>query len=169
MQYPSEPGLRRAPPLLNLLETTMRASRSAILLLPVLLISGCVGVQSTTRTWSEEGTAPANEQVWYGRVARISETVEDLRGDPVGGAAAGAVVGGVLGSAMSRGHGGGLFGAVAGAMIGADASRGGETRYLYDVTVRYDEGSLRTYRYQGQVPFRVGDPVVLSSRGLARL
>jgi outer membrane lipoprotein SlyB len=149
----------------------MNAPRLATLLLPVLLISGCVGVQSTTRTWSEDGAAPANEQVWYGRVAQISETVEASRGDPVAGAAAGAVIGGVLGSTMSRGHGGGggLFGALAGAMIGADASRGGETRFFYDVTVRYDEGSLRTYRYQGQVPFRVGDPVVLSPRGLARL
>jgi outer membrane lipoprotein SlyB len=147
----------------------MRAPRLATLLLPALLFTGCVGVRSTTRTWSEDGTAPAEEQVWYGRVAQIAETVEAYRGDPVAGAAAGAVVGGVLGSAMTRGHGGGLFGALAGAMIGADASRGGETRWLYDVTVRYDEGSLRTYRYQGQVPFRVGDQVVLSSRGLARL
>jgi outer membrane lipoprotein SlyB len=149
----------------------MRASRFATLLLPALLFTGCIGVRSTTRTWAEDGTAPAEEQVWYGRVAQITETVEAYRGDPVAGAAAGAVVGGVLGSAMTHGHGGGggLFGALAGAMIGADASRGGETRWLYDVTVRYDEGSLRTYRYQGQVPFRVGDQVVLSARGLARL
>jgi outer membrane lipoprotein SlyB len=171
MQHPGEPGLPQGLPVLNLQETTMRPARLATLLLPVLLISGCVGVQSTTRTWSEEGAAPGEEQLWYGRVAQISETVEGSRGDPVAGAAAGAVIGGVLGSTMSRGHGGGggLFGALAGAMIGADASRGGETRFFYDVTVRYDEGSLRTYRYQGQVPFRVGDPVVLSPRGLARL
>ncbi len=147
----------------------MRATRLATLLLPVLLLSGCVGVRSTTRTWSEDGTAQPEEQVWYGRVAQISETVEAYQGDPVAGAAAGAVIGGVLGSAMTRGHGGGIFGAMAGAMIGADASRGGETRWFYDVTVRYDEGSLRTYRYRGQVPFRVGDQVMLSPRGLARL
>jgi outer membrane lipoprotein SlyB len=153
----------------NQQETTMRAPRLASLLLPALLFTGCVGVQSTTRTWSEDGTTPPEEQVWYGRVAQITETVEAWRGDPAAGAVAGAVIGGVLGSAMTHGHGGGLFGALAGAMIGADASRGGETRWFYDVTVRYDEGSLRTYRYGGQVPFRVGDLVVLSSRGLARL
>ena len=139
------------------------------LLLPTLLVAGCVGVQSTTRTWNEEqGQAPTG-QVWYGRVTQISETVQEFRGDPVAGAATGAVVGGLLGSAMSGGHGGGgVFGAVAGAMIGADASRGAPPRWSYDVTVRYDDGSLRTYRYEGQVPFRVGDAVVLTSRGLSR-
>jgi outer membrane lipoprotein SlyB len=162
-------GGAEVPPVSNQLETTMRAPRLATFLLPALLFTGCVGVQSSTRTWSEPGTAPQDERVWYGRVAQISETVEAYRGDPVAGAAAGAVIGGVLGSAMTQGHGGGLFGAMAGAMIGADASRGGETRWFYDVTVRYDEGSLRTYRYEGQVPFRVGDQVMLSARGLSRL
>jgi len=148
----------------------MTTTRLAIFLsLPVLLGTGCVGVQSTTRTWSEEPTAAPQEQVWYGRVSQISETVVEQRGDPAAGAVAGAVVGGLIGSAMTNGHGGGLFGAMTGAMIGANASQGSGARWFYDVTVRYEDGSLRTYRYVGQTPFRVGDEVMLTSRGLARI
>jgi outer membrane lipoprotein SlyB len=147
-------------------EAIMPVARVApLLIVATLLSTGCVGVQSTTRTWSEPQAA---EPVWHGQVIQVSETVEELRGDPAAGAVAGAVVGGVLGSALSHGHGGGLFGALAGAMIGADASRVQQTRWFHDVVVRFDDGSLRTYRYEGQAPFRVGDPVVLSSRGLAR-
>jgi outer membrane lipoprotein SlyB len=139
-----------------------------LLLVTTLLSTGCVGVQSTTRTWSEPQAEVAAAPVWHGQVVRISETVEELRGDPAAGAVAGAVVGGVLGSALTHGHGGGLFGALAGAMIGADASRVQQSRWFQDVTVRFDDGSVRTYRYEGQAPFRIGDPVVLSSQGLAR-
>jgi len=140
-----------------------------LLLLPTLLATGCVGVQTTSRTWSDQAAVQPQEQVWYGQVTQVRETVEQLRGDPAAGAVAGAVVGGLVGNALSGGHGGGLFGALAGAMIGADASNVHEERWLYEVTVRYQDGSLRTYPYQGQVPFRVGDEVMLSSRGLARL
>ncbi len=150
---------------------TMTSPRLAtLLLLPALLATGCVGVETTTRTWSDQpayGDQP-EEQVWYGRVTQVRETVQQYRGDPGAGAVAGAVVGGMIGSAMTNGHGGGLFGAIAGAMIGADASRGSGARYFYEVTVRYDDGSLRTYPYDGWSPFRVGDEVVLSStRGLS--
>jgi outer membrane lipoprotein SlyB len=145
----------------------MTTSRlTALLILPALLGTGCVTAQARTTTWSDQ---PGQlEQVWYGRVSQIRETVEAYRGDPAAGALAGAVVGGVLGSAFSYGHGGGFFGAMTGAMIGAEASRGYAERWLYEVTVRYDDGSLRTYYYEGQAPFRIGDQVVLSSRGLAR-
>jgi len=143
--------------------------RATLLTLLALLGTGCVGVQSTTRTWSDQPAPAPQEQVWYGRVSQISETVEEQRGDPAAGAVAGAVVGGLLGSAMTHGHGGGLFGAMTGAMIGANASQGSGARWFYDVTVRYEDGSLRTYRYAGQTPFRVGDEVMLSSHGLARI
>ncbi len=146
----------------------MITTRLATLLLPALLVSGCVGVQTSTRTFTDQQGQDPTAQVWYGRVAQITETVEEFRGDPVAGAAVGAVVGGLLGSAMTHGHGGGFFGAMTGAIIGADASRGSGARWSYDVTVRYQDGSLRTYRYDGQVPFRVGDEVMLSSSGLTR-
>jgi len=166
VQYREMPGRRAAARVSGLEEAIMSTPRIAtLLLLPVLLLSGCVGVESTTRTWTEPQAA---EPVWYGQVIQVRETVEELRGDPAAGAVAGAVVGGVIGSALTRGHGGGLFGAVTGAMIGADASRVQQTRWFHDVVVRFDDGSLRTYRYEGQAPFRVGDPVVLSSQGLAR-
>ncbi len=145
----------------------MSATRiAALFLVPVLLGTGCVGVRTTTRTWTEQSADGPQEQVWYGRVVQVRETVEEYRGDPAGGAVAGAVVGGMVGHALSGGHGGGLFGAMAGAMIGADASRGRGARIFYEVTVRYDDGSLRTYPYEGQAPFRVGEEVVLSSHGL---
>jgi len=147
----------------------MSTTPAALLLIPALLATGCVGAQSTTRTWSDQPASGQEEQVWYGRVAQVRETVEQLRGDPAAGALAGAVVGGVIGEVLSRGHGGGFFGALTGATIGAEASRVNETRWTQDVTVRFDDGSIRTYHYQGPAGFRVGDPVVLSSRGLSHI
>jgi outer membrane lipoprotein SlyB len=147
----------------------MRPTRpTALLLVAALVGSGCVGVESTTRTWSEPPPTPPQELVWYGQVSQVRETVVQYRGDPAAGAFAGAVVGGLLGSAISHGHGGGFFGAMTGSMIGAEASRGGPPQWRYDVTVRFDDGSLRTYVYEGWCPFRVGERVVLSSSGLAR-
>ncbi len=140
---------------------------AALLLVPAVLGSGCVVAQTRTRTWSEQPGYEENEQLWYGRVTQVRETVEEYVGDPAGGAVAGAVVGGMVGHALSGGRGGGLFGALAGAMIGADASRGRGQRWFYEVTVRFDDGSLRTYPYANRSPFRVGDEVVLSSRGLS--
>jgi outer membrane lipoprotein SlyB len=151
---------------------------ASLLLLPVLF-GGCVtsrSVQSTT--WADGGGG------WErpGRVEWIRETVTRTEGNPAGGAIAGAIVGGLLGNALgghyhhdrwgrARHHGSGagaLFGAVGGAMVGAAASQGSGEDRTYELFVRFHDGGGEAFVYRGAPPFRAGEEVLLTDRGLRR-
>lgn len=141
-------------------------TRTLGLALPALLLSACVSTTTASRTWGEP-----YGQGWarYGRVESVRETVHRQQGDPAGGAVAGAIIGGLLGSAWSGGHGAAaVAGAISGAMVGSAASQGGAEQRNYDVFVRFDDGALETFLYQGVLPFRIGEPVVLTANGLDR-
>ena len=143
----------------------MKANTALIsLLLLATLTPACA------MTTPEEYAQPAPQGNWvlYGRVENFRETLHHQQGDPAGGAVAGAVIGGVLGTALG-GRGFGTFlGATEGAMIGANASQGGYVGRTFEVFVRFEDGSLRTFVYQDQLPFRPGDYVVWTPQGLAR-
>jgi outer membrane lipoprotein SlyB len=141
----------------------------ARMLIPILMLAiltpACVATTATSTTWGE--SAPQGDWVLYGRVENIRQTVHQNHGDPASGAVAGAVIGGVLGTALG-GRGFGTFlGATEGAMIGAHTSHGGYAGTTYEVFVRFDDGSLRTFVYQEGLPFRPGDYVVWTPQGLA--
>jgi len=151
----------------------------ALLVVPALLLGGCVTTTTRTTTW---GDAYSGNWARYGRVESIRETVQSQQGDPAAGAVAGAIIGGLIGStfgahtyvdrwgrAHTHGSGAGtLVGAVGGAMVGAAASQGqGEDR-TYEVFVRFDDGALESFVYRNVLPFRVGDPVALTAQGLGR-
>lgn len=144
---------------------------AALLLAPALLLQGCVTYSTRTRTW---GNAYAEDdrsaQRWerFGRVEQVRETAVRQQGDPAGGAVAGAIIGGVLGHAIF-GRGGGLVGAVGGAAVGANASQGHAEERYYEVLVRFDDGGQETFTFQGALPFRPGDDVRLTPRGLQRM
>ncbi len=137
--------------------------RASFTLLPALLLlslaSGCATVPATPY--------PEGDWVLYGQVESIQQRPQYVRGDPGGGAVAGALVGGVLGT-MIGGRGlGTLIGATEGAMIGAHTSQGGYAGMAFEVNVRFHDGSLRTFVYQNQLPFRQGEYVVWTPQGLA--
>ncbi len=141
-------------------------SRALALTLPALLLSACVATTTTSRTWGDP-----NGQDWarYGHVESVRETVHRQQGDPAGGAVAGAIIGGLLGNAWSGGHGGAtVAGAIGGAMVGSAASQGQAEQRLYEVFVRFDDGALETFVYQGWLPFNPGEYVVLTAQGLSR-
>jgi hypothetical protein len=71
-----------------------------------------------------------------------------------------------LGTALG-GRGFGTFvGAAEGAAIGANASQGGYVGRAFQVFVRFDDGSLRTFVYRDQLPFQPGQYVAWTSQGL---
>jgi outer membrane lipoprotein SlyB len=134
------------------------------LLLLAALIPACATTSASSTTWGDP--PPQGSWVLYGRVENIRQTVHHQHGDPAGGAAAGAVIGGVLGTVLGGRGFGTFFGAAEGAMIGADASHGDSVAQTFEVFVRFDDGSLRTFVYQNQLPFRPGDYVVWTPQGL---
>ncbi|HVO21612.1 MAG TPA: hypothetical protein VMU15_20300 [Anaeromyxobacter sp.] len=133
-----------------------------------LALTGCY----TTETYSRPVGSPyyAPPPAWYrdGRIESIRETVRHTEGSPVGGAIAGAVVGGLLGHAIGGG-GGAVVGAAGGAATGAAVSQGSSEERFYEVFVRFDDGGLGRFTYRGPVPWRVGDRVRQSQRGLRGL
>ena len=134
-------------------------------LVPVLL-AGCVATTTQTRTWSEPG---AGEWARYGRVESIRENVRRTEGNPAGGAIAGAVVGGLLGTVMSGGRAEGTAaGMIGGAVVGATASQGAPEQRWYEVFVRFQDGALERFVYDGAAPFGVGESVAQTPRGLER-
>lgn len=119
----------------------------------------CATTSTTTTTW----TAADDSWSRTGRVETVQETVQRVQGDPAAGALAGALIGGFL---FHGDHPATLFGAMAGAAIGATASQGAAETRTYHVLVRFDDGSRGVFVFGGYSPFRPGDPVVLTSRGL---
>jgi outer membrane lipoprotein SlyB len=130
--------------------------------LMALLAQGCAAVES------DAYQAPAGNWLLYGQVESVRPVGRYVHGDPGGGAVAGAVIGGLIGTALG-GRGFGTFvGATEGAVIGANSSQGGYEGSDFHVNVRFDDGSLRTFVYHDQVPFRPGEYVVWTPQGLSR-
>lgn len=139
---------------------TAMSARSPGLTFLALLVTGCVTTTTTSRMWD----APPDRG---GQVAWIRESVQRQEGNPGAGAAVGAIVGGLFGNAMSGGHPGGtLMGAVGGAAVGASASQGSAERHTYEVAVQFDDGAQQVFLFSGYCPFRVGEGVIWTQRGL---
>ncbi len=138
--------------------------RVALLVLPALLLGGCVATTYRSQTWGQDPYGA--EWARYGHVESIRENVRTQQGDPGAGAVAGALIGGLLFGGHSAAQT--MVGMMGGAMVGAAASSGGAEDRFYEIFVRFDDGALERYVYQNVLPFRVGDPVALTSQGLTR-
>jgi outer membrane lipoprotein SlyB len=144
---------------------TMHARLLPLLLASSLVAPGCVTTTTTRRVLTD--VAPQPERT--GRVESVQETVRRTEGQPGMGAVAGAVVGGLLGG-MLTGRGPGVaIGAVSGAIVGAQESQGSSEVRTYDVAVRFDDGGTRIFTFRGFSPFRPGQSVSLTPRGLVPL
>ena len=137
----------------------------ALLLSLVLTASSlaCATTATSSTTWVD----PAAPGEWArpGTVESVREIVERVQGHPAGGALAGALIGGFLFGGRGPGA---LIGAVGGAAVGAAASQGSAESRSYQVLVRFDDGTYGMFVYGAYSPFRPGEPVVLTPRGLSR-
>jgi len=96
-----------------------------------------------------------------GRVEAID--VVEQKGEGTGlGAVAGGVIGGVLGNQVGRGSGrkiATVAGVAGGAYAGHEIEKYAKAARRYDVTVRLDNGALRSVPYDTEPGFRIGDKV----------
>ena len=133
--------------------------RLSLMTLTLVLASttACATATISRRSWTSERT---------GRVQAIHEDVRNMRGEPAAGAVAGAIVGGLVGGALTGRRSGAFVGAASGAVIGAAASDRRHQSRTYEVVVRFDDGGTKAFRYRSYPPFRPGQRVTLTSRGL---
>jgi len=96
----------------------------------------------------------------------------ELRGDASGiGAVTGGVTGAVLGNTMGRGRGNTamtIIGAAGGALAGNEIEKSMKKRHAYRVTVRMEDGSMRTLSQSTPPAFAVGDKVKVVDGALVR-
>lgn len=96
-----------------------------------------------------------------GNIESIREITTRARGSGVG-AGAGAILGGLLGNQIGSGHGRSLAtvaGAVGGAVMGNQVEGNMHANHSYEIRVRLDDGSLRTFHQHSVPAWRTGDRV----------
>ena len=105
-----------------------------------------------------------------GTVESVRESVEQK--SPSGlGLIAGGLIGGGLGSLIGGGNGrtaATILGAVGGGYVGHNLEKS-ETQVVYEISVKYDNGTWGTIRQSSSPPFRIGDRVLVTDRGLELL
>jgi outer membrane lipoprotein SlyB len=106
----------------------------------------------------------AAEPKWCGNCGNI-ESVRAIKQRAEGsgiGAAGGAVVGGLLGNQIGGGHGKQLAtvaGAIGGAVVGNQVEGHVRATTSYEIRVRLDDGTLRTFHQSSEPQWRSGDRV----------
>jgi len=96
-----------------------------------------------------------------GNVESIRQVTHRAQGSGVG-AAGGAILGGLLGNQVGGGHGRQLAtvaGAVGGAVMGNQVEGNMKATHSYEIRVRLDDGTLRTFHQQSAPRWRNGDRV----------
>ncbi|MBX9809990.1 MAG: glycine zipper 2TM domain-containing protein [Burkholderiales bacterium] len=96
-----------------------------------------------------------------GRVEAINAIQQAGEGSGLG-AVAGGVIGGILGNQVGAGSGrtaATVVGAGAGAYAGHEIEKQVKKTLRYDVVVRLDDGTSRTFSYQTEPAFRAGDRI----------
>lgn len=150
-----------------------RSSRVASLALLAVLLSACAGNRPVAQSAPPVQGQRSAYAVQYGEVRNI----ETLRGEQAttgGGALAGGVIGAVLGRQLgSPGSGraaGTVVGAVGGAIIGNQIEKGqGGRRDAVRVSIRLDDGTMRSFDYEQLGDLRVGDRVRIEGDQVVRI
>lgn len=87
------------------------------------------------------------------------------------GMIAGGLIGGGIGSLFGSGNGrtaATIVGAVGGGYIGHNIQNS-QTQTVWEIGVKYDDGSWGTIRQTASPPFRIGDRVLVTDQGLEYL
>ena len=104
-------------------------------------------------------------------VESIREVVEHKNSSSPLGMIAGGLIGGGLGSLVGGGSGrtaATIVGAVGGGYVGHNIQKS-QTQTVYEISVKYDNGTWGSIRQTASPPFRIGDRVLVTDNGLEYL
>lgn len=163
------------------------ASVMVVSLAGAAAITGLLPLAHSDKTGApaQTGTAPAanahrsvHKLAAYANQCATCGTVESihkvaLKGDATGlGAVVGGVTGAAVGNQIGRGNGNTamtILGAAGGALAGNEIEKNVKQRHAYRVTVRMDDGSVRTLSQSSPPTVEVGEHVrVVNGAVLAR-
>src|SRR4249920_2868462 len=104
-------------------------------------------------------------------VESIRQVVEHKNSSSPLGMIAGGLIGGGLGSLVGGGSGrtaATIIGAVGGGYVGHNIQNS-QTQTVYEISVKYDNGTWGSIRQTTSPPFRIGDRVLVTDKGLEYL
>lgn len=132
-------------------------------LLSFALMAGCASSPPAQPIMSTQGTT----LVQTGQVTNVRDIA--IRGGHSTGIGSflGAILGGVAGSKIGSGTGSavaGVGGAIAGGMAGQRVEESGISQKSTELTVRFEDGEMRTYRVEPEKGYRIGDMVTVTTR-----
>jgi len=150
---------------------TLLSSLALGLALSATVLTGCAS-RSTSGQVYREGEARRAQIIEQGTVDSVRQV--SIQGDSNGvGSIAGGIVGGIAGSGVGGGRGqaiGAVLGAVAGGVVGQKIEENSGLREGLEITVKLDNGTLRAYVQDADVPFKKGDRVrIVTSGGVSRV
>jgi outer membrane lipoprotein SlyB len=105
-------------------------------------------------------TTPADAP--YATVIGISQFERSNPDTQVVGAVGGALIGGFLGSQIGSGNGrtvATVAGALAGGYVGGEIARRGDRETAYEITFRYDDGTVGKRTFRAKPDLRIGQRV----------
>jgi outer membrane lipoprotein SlyB len=141
----------------------MRARATAVIFASGILLIGCASPPAAEPMIS---STQGSTVVRRAQVTDVRDVVMQGNRSSGLGSIAGAVLGGVAGSMIGGGNGStvaGIGGAAAGGMAGQRAEQASGTTRTTEVTVRFDNGDVRSYRIEPGETFRIGDMVTVST------
>jgi outer membrane lipoprotein SlyB len=104
-------------------------------------------------------------------VESIREIVQQKSNSSPLGMIAGGLIGGGIGSLFGSGNGrtaATIVGALGGGYVGHNLEKS-QTQMVYEIGVKYDDGTWGTIRQTSSPPFRIGDRVLVTDRGVELL
>ncbi|GAA4329949.1 glycine zipper 2TM domain-containing protein [Pigmentiphaga soli] len=148
-----------------------RSIVAAALVASMAVLAGCAGGSNSASVYGA-GQAQREQVVRYGVVESVRPVTID-RGQTGVGTAGGAIVGGVAGNSIGGGRGQiitSVLGAIAGGIAGQAAERGLSKSNGLEITVKFDNGEVRSIVQEADETFYAGDRVrVLSGTGVTRV
>lgn len=141
----------------------MRVATITISFLAAALLAACA---SSTPNAQMISSTQGSTVVRGGQVTDVRDVaVEGGRSTGLG-ALVGSVLGGIAGSTIGGGNGStvaSIGGAAAGGIAGQHVEQAGHSSRATEVTVRFDDGDVRSYKLAPGESFRIGDMVTVST------
>jgi outer membrane lipoprotein SlyB len=145
--------------------STFQARARSLVAASLMLCAMLAAVQSVrAQNYNVSTARPAT-------IESIRQVVEKKNSSSPLGMIAGGLIGGGLGSLVGGGNGrtaATIIGALGGGYLGNNIEKS-QTQVVYEIGVKYDNGTWGTIRQTASPPFRIGDRVLVTDQGLEYL